>query len=113
MEASELRIGNWICNQIHGVGFIEAISGLSVLYSRNYDSIPIEQFEPISLTEELLTEFGFYDYGYGRWGCGDFKLLKAESDNGEWMLDAVGIEPHIKHVHQLQNLYFALTEKEL
>lgn len=59
MKANELRIGNCVKTQIHGVGIVEAISENKILYSRNYDSLDIEYFEPIPLTEKWLLDFGF------------------------------------------------------
>tara|TARA_R110002020_G_scaffold69158_1_gene180217 strand:- start:9 stop:371 length:363 start_codon:yes stop_codon:yes gene_type:complete len=118
MKASELRIGNWVCNQIHGVGFVEAISGLTVLYSRNYDSIPVEQFEPIPITEEWLLKFGFEHRP-------SIHNKKVYVDKQKIQLDIrcigdrfyLGRETEFissfKHVHQLQNLYFCITGEEL
>ncbi len=121
MKANELRIGNCVKTQIHGVGAVEAISETKILYSSNYDSLNIEYFEPIPLTEERLLRFGFIkndwtDNGkiiYYGWQNGTV-LLETDSNNSFFVLDGKhGEFNNIEHVHQIQNLYFALTNKEL
>jgi hypothetical protein len=68
----------------------------------------IEWFEPIPLTEEWLLKFGFKKSSWG-WIKNGVNIQKgftlAFSSNKN------SIE--IKHLHQLQNLYFALTGQEL
>lgn len=78
-------------------------------------TIPIRDLSPIPLTPEILNEFGFTI-------CVD--VMHIVSD-GNIYLPLVIYEDHfkyitknlqyiiIKHVHQLQNLYFALTGTEL
>jgi len=66
--------------------------------------------QPIPLTEEWLLKFGFDDlgtYGYGR---GNFHICLHEN---EFYFSINNRKVFIKHVHQLQNLYFALTGEEL
>ena len=104
MEAKELRIGNLIeyagdyvsVNTYH-ISTIEA--GKEPFKSR---------YKPIPLTEEWLVKFGF-DKGTMCW---------FNDTNIGFEFNAKGVvkwnQPkHIKHVHQLQNLYFALTGEEL
>lgn len=67
-----------------------------------------KDLEPIPLTEEWLLRFGytkisnnsFIITGHCIWICND--LFRCDKN---------GIV--LKHVHQLQNLYFALTNQEL
>jgi hypothetical protein len=108
MKATELRIGN--------------------LVNENGEVIKIRQetlcdfangyvvFEPIPLTEEWLLKFGFKKPAH-TW-CGDvFHLTEWDKYPINWCVamnknNAVIIEK-LKYVHQLQNLYFALTGEEL
>ncbi len=79
------------------------------------------EFEPIPLTEEWLERFGCKKQTSSAKGIGEFDWY--ELPNGMdlvWVLSSkswVRIETvesvTIKHVHQLQNLYFALTGEEL
>jgi hypothetical protein len=111
MEANELRIGNYVYDTI----LKKQIEIKATYFSQAKD------FEPIPLTEEWLMKFNeMKKFG------GSIYLpimnLKAElhfeiygneivstikSDFANLILD------RIKHVHQLQNLYFALTNEEL
>lgn len=128
MKANELRLGNYVDNQIHGVGEVSALSGLTVLYSRNYNSLSVDSFYPIPLTEEWLLMFGFelvcdlvddmkyfelkpFKYGI----CFDhddivfYRNIGISNEYTPLIYD----EKTLQHVHQLQNLYFALTGEEL
>lgn len=105
MNAQELRIGNYISN---GVLPIKA----------GYDQVRFaEIFEPIPLTEEWLLKFGFVFRGiYYHFPLNDiFKLEQYKHKNSFWLrhgkesIDCT----RINYVHQLQNLYFALTGQEL
>jgi len=98
MKANELRIGNYVFSII-----ADDIIRISAILE-NQDL----QIQPIPLTEEWLLKFGytkisnssFMNSGHGIWIC-----------NNLFMCDKNGI--NLKHVHQLQNLYFALTGEEL
>ena len=105
MKANELRIGNWVKRK----GLVVQCDHMSV---DNCYSWP-EQYEPIPITEEWLVKFGFEEvkrYGDGVWRVHDFILIFYPD---ECFLCDCDIDVKIKHVHQLQNLYFALTGKEL
>jgi len=73
-------------------------------------------YKPIPLTEEWLLKFGFermptnseYDYKLD-----DFHLnVDPDLENGYWV-DGLGLMKSIQYVHQLQNLYKALSNEEL
>ena len=78
-----------------------------------------EGFEPIPLTEEWLKKFGFEKMSSPRsitYHCNCFKIKQELS--GKWWIARVGgssptHQVKIEYVHQLQNLYFALTGEEL
>lgn len=113
MKASELRINNWIKD---GNDFEQV-----TIYHLDCLSIGRCEFDPIPLTEEWLLKFNEVRK-FGGTIYLPLMNLKAEihfeiygnniistikSDFAEFILDP------IKHVHQLQNLYFALTNEEL
>lgn len=124
MKASELRIGNYIYvpqrKSVEQIGGIEE-NGRFILkhYVSSFSGIFCA--EPIPLTEEWLVKFGFeYDENE------DWFVLDAESGvsfshilEGTTLyfgrLESVWVDvlQEIKYVHQLQNLYFALTGEEL
>lgn len=119
MKISELRIGNYV--KIDGV---EKPMKVLILDSLEVSSTP---FLPIPLTEEWLLKLGFNkDYKNGWIGIDvknesgmttDF-VLAEPLNMGEWqkyyafVYDSYRFTK-LKHVHQLQNLYFALTNEEL
>jgi len=113
LKVEELRIGNWIDykGQHHIQWSIEDYGE----WGKNIEQL----ITPIELTEEWLVKLGFEDassVGINslryRNGCLKIRLFK----NGNMHLylhDVMFDSIKIKHVHQLQNLYFALTQKEL
>ncbi len=121
IEAKELRIGNLVSNI--GQGLIRVLSidedniyGKGV-YSSDYSKIrELSHTYGIVLTEEWMLNLGFSkkineeDFDY--WVNGDFDrdFLWQHS---EGFCYNFGKGYDLKYVHQLQNLFFALTNKEL
>lgn len=128
MEARELRINNYVF--AHGKA--TRVTGMY----RNFCQYDEETQEstwnfigPIPLTEERLKELGF-EYDEDKEYCSN-DLLYLESRNEdkyldkkvkELLKDSFGVWfnsdnskfiREVKYVHQLQNLYYALTGKEL
>ena len=112
MKANELRIGNYV-DYYGNIVTINSVNENDVGFS---DYVPIDyplltEIEPIPLTEDWLVRFGFEKinttwYAYKR---GVFRL--NISFDVEWVNNWMGIR--LKHVHQFQNIYFALTGQEL
>ena len=123
MDEKELRIGNWIIN------FIDEEFQVN---GETFAQFNIHVFKPIPLTEQWLEDLGctwtgvshstYPSQGYVKeynlpdtnWdisgiGNGNFDI----DFNLDCEFDCFPSLPEIKYVHQLQNLYFALTEKEL
>ena len=126
MKAQELRLGNLISikDLANGYKKIESIIELGVKATRlgpikvicEYDDI-----QPIPLTEEWLLKFGFKSDG-------TWIILRSIHVDLAWFKPAnhqhkgnIYIEKdneishgvNCEYVHQLQNLYFALTVEEL
>jgi hypothetical protein len=113
MDAKELRIGNW-CSDCEGCNY--QVTALSILNMVNFSN----GYNPCSipLTEEWLVKFGFEDNNYTFDLMANRKKLSfgwyaRVVSSGVRRGFSMGKYKHIKHVHQLQNLYFALTGKEL
>ena len=122
MKANELRLNNYyqLKGGVLGGGFcrITTIKDFKEIYELIYSN----SVEPIPLTEEWLIKFGFKKQEDGflyiklkrmgtRLEINMKKKLICLIHNGMPM-DVVHL-PYIKYVHQLQNLYFALTGVEL
>ena len=119
MEASELMIGNWVYDEVFGAkNFPHQVGG------RDFDSADI--FKPIPLTEGWLIKFGFekdaggqfilnlnYKHLNGRLMYSDFCTMSVFSDFSDGRKEDYTFQRDIVYVHQLQNLYFDLTGKEL
>ena len=115
----EYRVGNWVFDPECAPYYfqVEEIRnenpmGLCVVYRNG--SIKTIDPEPIPLTTEVLEMCGFEDKEYTMelngltfsWGS----RVVATGLRSSWSCDQY---PHIKYLHQLQNLYFALTGEEL
>ena len=132
MKASELRIGNIVVfnnttNIIYGIKYSNAYY---VRFAEMW--LNMEDIEPILLTEELLLKFGFEEWDIkGEWVFEkvifkDFDIekkmiicssgtcsLEEQENHPDVDVQKFIIRQDIKYVHQLQNLYFALTGKDL
>lgn len=117
----ELRIGNWI-KMTYGNHSFCTVQGIDTefIYTDivTFDYTEPDEFEPIELTEFWFLKLGFtsseekFDY----FSRNKYRIF--EKSNICFTIDQYGhlkciIYKHIKYVHQLQNLYFALTGLEL
>lgn len=138
MKPTELRIGNLIQlnpnKEWYGSGdqivTIESISEKGINYQHFpyegdlfWDSLDDDRFAPIPITEKWLIRFGFEESNdlKNLWIKNGISILEKGitekkfydflfNDNCEQgTADAVSL----RWVHQLQNLYFALTGEEL
>jgi hypothetical protein len=126
MNEQELRIGNWVEWEDESKEQIR-ISSISysgtpvntyfIGYDNNKKEAALWEFCPIPLTEEWLERLGFRKVPVYK---GNLSHLQWNKDYNGFF---VGLQIHegglyygrmeIKYVHQLQNLYFALTGEEL
>jgi len=115
MKATELMIGNWVKFKVNKTpNTIESINFSGVCTLDKIGVVMVDGLKPIPLTEEWLIKFGFQDNTIR---IGEMQIIFDE-DYGSYYLgdeQEIGLNPdlEIKHVHQLQNLYFALTNEEL
>jgi len=113
MEKTELRIGNLISYKGEKEGYVSSIGNNGFETCRTYNDMPFgsdeyDDYEGIPLTEEKLVKFGFIkDSIYLFYSLGNFIIRH------DFILCDIGIRVYIQYVHQLQNLYFALTGEEL
>jgi len=91
IKASELRIGNWVESTL-------TQSNIQV----EYVSYEITEYcKPIPLTEEILLNSNLKHFELRSW------------QDGYSVYDNEHCITEVKYLHQLQNLYFALTGEEL
>lgn len=130
MEETELRIGNLV----YPFDDINLVDNKTIsrdcIIVEYYDLKDTSFLEPVLLTEEWLIRFGFdldgaqvngsyyrKEFNYS----GGFRDYLSITDKGAGYMFGLtsnygkqSVLPfHYEHVHQLQNLYYALTGKEL
>ena len=116
MKATELRIGNKLFDYndriitINLIDYPIQVKEYFVGCKENHSRYTIDDIKPIPLTEQRLKDFGFRKYSSTQYDKDDFWSIKYEGERGFYSNQ---LECYIKYVHQLQNLYFALTDKEL
>lgn len=124
MKVQELRIGNLVSNMYEKTARVREIhehpswaGGFLVITNENKSAISV--LRPIPLTDEWLEKLGALKDEYGD------MFIEVDSDIRLYLSTKGYIQlvksyhcpmfdyEHIKHVHQLQNLYYAITGEEL
>ncbi|MEA1849182.1 hypothetical protein U9K52_09685 [Chryseobacterium sp. MHB01] len=116
MRYSDFRIGNLV---LHATTVTKVVAihedGIVVKHSEKYPSakLTIQGIREIAVDESWFLKFGFAkvrDYPCFRI---DGIQIEYDGSSSEWKADLFSGRTSIKFVHQLQNLFFALTGKEL
>jgi hypothetical protein len=127
MKANEFRLGSFFCYK--GCIYAANVIRDNFVYGKNVNGFasgefPINKINPIPLTEEWLLKFGFekddtgvdmFDQDYYEWYQKEFPVIGVlcQSSDKEYIFDENTDTLRLKFVHELQNLYFALTGEEL
>ncbi|MFY8160218.1 MAG: hypothetical protein ACOVNU_02730 [Candidatus Kapaibacteriota bacterium] len=106
MKSNQLRIGNYVLDNLGGILKIQAIGTNSDL----------SHIQPILITEDWLIKLGFEKIM-----SRTYKINLNEKHYLTYYLEEKGVSIgyamyctfDCKYVHSLQNLYFTLTNKEL
>lgn len=123
IAVNELRIGNWVKICFESKEGWEYTQVTDIYSDNTIDTTHAEgdsryYYEPIHLTTEILEKCGFkrinHIHGYTFYSLSESKMNRAHIDiypeKTSWMGYSVS---NCKHLHQLQNLYWCLTGKEL
>lgn len=127
IHINELRLGNWVMDEfgewmrVHQLGHIV---NPTYICAKSKERTAYNEFYPIALTAEVLSQFGFVKHHTTNQYWIFYKLMNgwhvglANQDE-----PSAGVKKgfvyysddyhEIKYLHQLQNLYFALVGKEL
>ena len=123
IHATELRIGNLVecANEIWEVESVSS-SAINAVHRPTensfgeYSGFSVDQIKPIPLTEEWLLKFGFeQEYKSPMHSTYWIENLSYYfwHENKSQYANCKGLQIDCQFLHQLQNLYFALTGKEL
>lgn len=113
MKASELRIGNLV---YHFGNFMETLAidttAAIIKVNKIAEQVFYKDIHPIPITEEWLRKFGAEKRGLpNQFSINYITIELVEGGASVSPIDMYWID--VKHVHQLQNLYFSLTGEEL
>jgi hypothetical protein len=114
MKATDLRIGNWVNlyddynSEVTGLTNTNKVWCVNNPHNENCAWNP-DKIKPIPLTEGWLKKLGFEKALNGWWD----ETENWCCNNNDFYLGAKMFLAKVDYVHQLQNLYFALTGKEL
>lgn len=112
IKANELRIGNWVMYD-NRLFQIESISNPFPCLNTDEFGIGVvdwNNIQPIPLTPEILENFGFENWDKKKYS-NDVLCLTVNGDGYLYLANQRHV--NIFYLHQLQNLYFALTGEEL
>ena len=130
MIAHELRLGNYInalddydqaiASQVialsDGAAYIDEYGNRVLFYTLNGEYAPEQcSIEGINITEEWIKKLGFEEDSIieKRFNNGDYQVYFFKDDDYIYFRQVGSTIAKIKYIHQLQNLYFALTGNEL
>jgi hypothetical protein len=124
MRPKELRLGNYILDRggkVLKIDFMEYLQegydckvGQNIVFAGE-EVHPMTEYTdyatPTPITDQWITKLGFESNTFN-WKLGDFRMSKNQ---GRYIIAFRSqiLLRDVKHVHQLQNLYFALTGEEL
>ena len=128
IKATDLRVGNLIHDPYDEVTDVD-LNILFYLLKTEKDKQKNDRYKPIPLTEEWRLKLGIHETG-NEFGEGNYSFNQytkydlyfgwmGEDNDGIVLvceeLDQLfgGVKAELKHVHQLQNLFHALTGEEL
>jgi hypothetical protein len=117
MKATELRVGNLVTPDLDDTNIFNGIV-VSVGWGEIKDSQILAnkwKYKPIPLTDEWLKRLGFElgNYSYQDHYKIDGFMFACRMSKTGLVCSTTNESIKIYHVHQLQNLYYALTGEEL
>ena len=125
MKANELRIGNYVryCDNNYQIQQIIKRNGkYALIFEYLYHGVWIDEVEKIEITEDVLLKCGFeliYDGYYIK------ELYLIQDIRFDFLINKQNFElsgltykgdtyyHNVRYLHELQNLYYAITKQEL
>lgn len=119
IDPREIRSGNWVLKitgrDMNAQSFFEY---KTIAFDEYYFTFAKACF-PVKITPSILQDSGFErgssDWHINRWAAGadDELPFLSHSDDGYWYFNQIRLRSQPVYVHQLQNLFYALTNEEL
>ena len=127
IDVKELRVGNVLyvkyeskTHIVHSIHEYNTFNGGYAIRMENGFKCSLDYAEPVPLTEELLLKCGFniecYEYCIKEqrlFAIEDFWILHNCHNDFYGVMCSNKVVRKIEHLHQLQNIYYALTGEEL
>lgn len=123
MEKPELRVNNLVGSLLKALPnnffTVSEVGDTMKIYDVAGEThyFYIDDLEPIPLTEDWLIKFGFNNhetFWSKTWGTNGVVIITYSQVYKSFMYQlAQSVDKSISTVHQLQNLYYALTGEEL
>lgn len=115
IEVKELRIGNYVypkndSGKESQFGTVSAVYDRLVCVNGNHGPYDYHLLEPVQITEYILSKCKFVKRKWGDTVVYYNPLMELDT---YFRLNRVDYDVEVKYLHQLQNLYFDLTGKEL
>ncbi len=105
MKAQELRIGNYL-NPTGSFFSVISLSPQNILSidKTNFGLNNNDDYKPIPLTDDWAVKFGYENL---------VEMASCFKDDSKYSIEVTSEDLDRLFVHEAQNLYFALTNKEL
>ena len=115
IQANELRIGNYYIDITDELRELSGYELWQMTVKENKGNLGIMEYQPVPITQQRLIDLGFEDIGSYEYILGNALMLdNAYTDKGVWnFVYENSYITEFNYIHQLQNLYFAITGKEL
>lgn len=129
IKENELRVGNYIADYEEKENYfkieqirINSIGDYVAVYRLGSICCQVNLLEPIPLTEEILLKCGFENevddidgkmYNIYFVTNTEYLIEYFYKEKEYIFTDDMGLKIYINSIHQLQNLYYALTNEEL
>jgi hypothetical protein len=115
IQATELRLGNLVMydNRIFKIDCLHKDYPFLNTTEFGYGVVEYRNLQPIPITAKFFKERGYrYDYHHNDITINSDYRVEFSLSKG-YLIDGYGLMVEIAYIHELQNLYYALTKTEL
>lgn len=120
IDPKELRVGNWVIRIKGTENNTQTFFEYKIIAPDDYYYPFAKNCFPINITPSILGKSGF-KHEFGDWylnkpteGIDDgLPFLRYHRNDGCWYLDKMKLWSQPVYLHQLQNLFYALSKQEL